>query len=194
MHFDELKPAWRDEIERPATQPAAIALAQKTDRRLRRVVIVETLVCAALFCFSMATLIVETPTNFLLLLAHAIIIVMALFIPYRLLQARNAKTPDDWTLRSNIERAIETLGKQKNLLNDVALWYVAPLLVAVFAGSWGGHAVHTGSYVPDLPLVAYWIFSLLLAVILIALNRYSARRNLQPALERLIELRRQLDE
>lgn len=195
MNFDELKNNWEKEMHTPALDTDdSIKTAQKTDGELKRAFYIEMFACVALFSAGALALIFQVPMNALMLLSCAIFMGMSLYIPYRLIQARKANQQNDWTLRNNIEREIDKLEKQSKLLSSVASWYVAPLAIAIFCGSWGGYALRTGTYVPDIPLIIYWAFAGAMGIGIIFWNKIAARKKIQPTLNKLLNLKRQLEE
>lgn len=197
MNFDDLKMTFEKElslIEQNSIEVnSAIKQAQKADRHLKMSLYIETGACVFLLGGALFALIAGWPLNTLLLISLSIFIVMSAFIPFKMIRARQSALQDTWSLQANINREIEKLTKQKHLLSNVATWYVAPLFVAIITGSWGGYALRTGTYMPDLPLLIYWGVVTVLGVAIIYWNQYSANKNIAPALNNLLELKQQLE-
>jgi len=95
-----------------------------------------------------------------------------------LLRARRISRSDDWTLRSRLEMEIERLEKQRHVWNTVAVWFFLPVSIASLLA---------------LPPRLYLLTFVLYAVAWWGC-RASTRRQIDPVLQRLRELHRELVE
>ncbi|MEM7359963.1 MAG: hypothetical protein AAF431_12755 [Pseudomonadota bacterium] len=167
--------------------------ADTLDKQMLMSVRTEIFACLVLLTGVVLALVLGPAMNLAMQLSMAIMAFMSLYVPYRLISARRISEDDNWTLASRINREIEKLERQSALVDRVAAWYLAPLALAIFLGSWGGHVQQTQSWVPDTSLLLYWGAVVLLGTGILFYNRHNRRTRIQPVLDRLLNLRKELE-
>ncbi len=199
MQLDDLKGAWQKEVYMKNNMTDFDQVRRKVDRFDYRAKVswaLELLACAAVVVFSCLAWFIWLPTEELNPLFHLGMLAMiasSVFIAWKIIVARRVSIIDDWSLSAKVSIQIEKREKEIRLLKSVASWYLAPITIAVFLGSYGGYAQRTGSYVPDAGLLIYWCVCFVSCVGIYFFNQYQAKTKVQPVLDQLYLLRRELE-
>lgn len=197
MQLDDLKQTWSKELKMTT---AAIDFdkvrkeADAFDRQVKSGVRIELFGCVGLIAVSILFLIWRPEASLLLKGCTLGMVAVCVFIGGKLLLSLRSKIEDDWTLASRIDRQIEKREKEKKMLGSSFGWYVAPMYVVVMASSWAGFAERTGSYVPDMGLLTYWLGGTVIFGSIYFYNQKRINTKIQPVLDKLYALRRELQE
>lgn len=166
------------------------------DRRATTTWVMELFACAGIIIVLGAFWLVWLPTKELHPLFHIgmfAMIASAAFVAWKIVWGRRISGNDDWTLSAKLYIQIEKREKEAKLLKNIAYWYLSPFFLAIILLSYGGYVQRTGSYIPDNVIWIYWAICLGLYIGIYFLNQYSVRTKIQPVLNRLYALRRELE-
>ena len=192
MKLDDLKAAWKEEIDqsvRGLPMTAIMDDVKKINRevRFRDFWMIFGLALGALGYLIFGWLTQEN-IDLLSRLGVLVFIAATTVMSVALLRARSVNRSDDWTLRSRIEMEIEKLEKQRRLMNRVGYWFLLPMLIANGISLLGGHHARTGSLVPDASGMAIFASYGLVYGFTYWLVRRETKRKLDPVLARLQRL------
>lgn len=200
MQLDELKKTWEHEmtIEQKAIDFEQIR--QQTDAfdsKAKAAWAIELFAAAMVIIVCATAWVMLGSQNTLHPLFHlgmAAMIASCGYVGWKISFARKVTTADNWTLLARLNIQIEKREKEMKLLTSVAQWYLTPLFIAMLLASYGGYVQRTGSYIPDLGAYLYWTACLVFYAVIYFYNRFSARTRVQPVLDRLYALRKELVE
>jgi hypothetical protein len=192
MKLDDLKAAWKEEIDqsvRGLPMTAIMDDVKKINRevRFRDFWMIFSLALGALGYLIFGWLTQEN-IDLLSRLGVLVFIAATTVMSVALLRARSVNRSDDWTLRSRIEMEIEKLEKQRRLMNRVGHWFLLPMLIANGISLLGGHHARTGSLVPDASGMAIFASYGLVYGFTYWLVRRETKRKWDPVLARLQRL------
>ena len=124
-------------------------------------------------------------------LSVALILGVTFFFIWERIRTHRARLGPDAPLLTKLEADIAELRHQRRLLLNVATWYLAPILasMAIFAVTLSVQAPTPLSRDPFF-LTAYWVSVGLLYWGIWALNRRAVRKKIEPRLEELEKLHR----
>lgn len=199
MQLDDLKNTWEREItmENNMTEFGDMRRrADKFDRRANVGWAMELLAIAGIVIFVLLRWLVWPPSEGLSLLfqlGNLAVVVCGIFVIVKIVSARRVSTIDDWTLFAKINIQIEKREKGIKLLNTAAYWYLTPLFVIVILSSYGGYAERTGSYIPNTGLWTLWVVSFIFFIWAYFYLQYQSKTKVQPILEQLYEMKRELE-
>ncbi len=199
MQLDDLKNSWEKEIAMKSNLTDFGNIRRNVDKfdlRAKASWMIELFACAVVVIFTMLAWFVWLPTKELNLLFHVgmlAMIVSSVFVGWKIISARRVSTTDDWTFSAKLNIQIEKREKEVKLLNTVAYWYLTPILSAVFIASYGGYAHRTGSYIPDAGLWIYWAICIVSYIGIYFFNQYKVKTKVQPILNQLYALKRELE-
>ncbi len=199
MQLDDLKNTWEKEITMKKGLVDFEHIRRRVDefdRRAKVTWVIELFACAGIIIVLGVIWLVWLPTEELHPLFHLgmlAMIVSCVFVIWKIISGRRVLTTDDWTLSAKLYIQIEKRENEAKLLNSVAYWYLTPLFIAVILASYGGYVQRTGSYLPDISIWIYWAICLALYIGIYFLNRHAVKTKVQPVLEQLYMLRRELE-
>jgi MFS family permease len=200
MQLDDLKSTWEHEMtikEGIVDFEDIRRRVNNLDRRAKATWAIELFACAGVIIGIIAVWLTAWMTtetlNPLFHLGVLAMVAAVIFVGWKIISGRKASTSDDWTLSAKVNIQIERREKDAKLLNSIAYWYLSPMFVAVVLSSYGGYVQRTGSYFPDAATWVYWIICLALYVGINFLNRYSVKNKVQPILDQLYALRKELE-
>lgn len=199
MELDQLKNQWRKEMEL-TQQNSGLAFTDVKEKvsRFNKAVFYRDCseIAAALLVAFFVTyrLLTTAQVGWLTYFGNGITIGACLFIVFMLLKSKRVTLNGDWTLASRIDIEITSLESQKKLLQSVASWYIAPIMLGVVLSSLGSYYDKTGSYIPDMGLWIYFGSCLALSIFIYWLNRRAANKKIEPVLTAVKNLRKQLNE
>ena len=177
MNLDDFKSAWREQ-QREINTSAVDRIAKKVQRKVvsfeRRLLIRDIIeLLAVVFVVPAFVSIFLQFDSWVVKAGAAIVIVAAIQIAVVLLLTRfYRRTRSDQDLVNYTTTELRRVETQIWLLQHVASWYVAPIMLGCFLISWGRD--------PFLIAIFNSIFFLMLSGFLVLLNRWSARRKLIP--------------
>ena len=194
MNLDDLKAAWKQEIDQSARveAPAMTKIMSDVKQitrevRFRDFWMIFALATGGVLYLTFGWLTqenVDLPSRLGVLVFIGATIVTCV----ALIRARCMTRSDDWTLRSRVEMEIERLEKQRRLMNRVGYWFLLPMLIANAVSLIGGHHARTGSLVPDARGLAIFGACFLLYGFTYWFVRREAKRKWDPVLARLQRL------
>ena len=194
MNLDDLKAAWKQEIDQSARveAPAMTKIMSDVKQitrevRFRDFWMIFALAMGALLYLTFGWLTQEN-VDLLSRLGVLVFIGATIVTCVALIRARCVTRSDDWTLRSRVEMEIESLEKQRRLMNRVGYWFLLPMLIANGVSLLGGHHARTGSLVPDARGLAIYGACGLLYGLTYWFVRREAKRKWDPVLARLQRL------
>lgn len=194
MKLDDLKAAWKQEIDRSVGVEGTVMTTIMSDvKRIDREVrfrdfwMIFALVMGALLYLIFGWLTQENVDS-LSRLGVLVFIGATTVMCVALIRARSMRRSDDWTLRSRIEMEIEKLEKQRRLMNRVGYWFLLPMLIANGISMLGGNHARTGSFVPDASGMAIFASCCLIYGFTYWLVRRETKRKWDPVLARLQQL------
>ena len=196
MQLDDLKTLYRQELEQDMhTIDFSLIRSEvaKYNRQSTWGWMIELIACAAIILFNLVWWLIADAPNLLMQTGMAAMILCALFVGYTIIRKRRLTADTSWTLKSKLAREIEKLEKEARLHLSVLWWYLTPITIAVLLASYGGYAQRTGTYVPDTGLWIYWGLCAVLFFGIYWFNRRLVRMRINPMLERLRQLQKQLD-
>lgn len=190
MKLDDLKKDWQETIEKPSTTndltEVITMLEQQTtkiDKEIKRRDILEISIAVLLIpvwiygLFNSAGTMQST--------GLIIAILSCIYIPYRLLKAKKINAPKDTNIKAFLESEKQKLSQQKQLLESIVTWYIAPLTISIICITLGTTVDASG--VPHLneQLITYYGFLGLLVVGAYLLNKRSAKKKFEPLLSKI---------
>ena len=200
MKLDDLKQDWQETINTnaaPDNLTEVITMLEqqttKLDKEIKRRDILEISIALLLIPVWIYGLVNSAGT---LQSAGLIIAILScIYIPYRLIKAKKVTSPKNANIKSFLENEKQKLSQQKQLIESVATWYIAPLTLSIILITLG--ATVDASGVPHLTtqLMTYYGFLTLLVVGIYLLNKRAAKKKIAPLLanieQRLLELNSQ---
>lgn len=114
-----------------------------------------------------------------------IAILACLFIPYKMLKAKQVDVPKDDSLLAFLSVEKMKLENQKTLLESIIWWYIAPLMLAIVLITAGGTVNEAGIPQINEQLAIYYFFCGLLSVAVFFLNKRGAKKQFTPVLEKV---------
>lgn len=199
MQLDDLKSTWEKEVtmkEGTIDFDGIRKQVNKLDRSAKATWAIELFACSGVIIVLSAVWLTWLTTKELHPLFHLgmlAMIVSCFFVSWKIISGRKVTTNDDWTLSAKLNIQIEKREKEIKLLKNVAYWYLSPLFIAILLSSYGGYVQRTGSYIPDTDTWVYWTLCLALHVGIYFHNQHSAKTKVQPVLDQLYALRRELE-
>jgi len=200
MKLDDLKQDWQETIVKSSTTDGlteVVAMLEKQttkiDKEIKRRDTLETSISLLLIPVWIYGLFISTGA--LQSIGFIIAIIACIHIPYRLVKAKKITTPKDTSVKAFLKSEQQKLLQQKQLLESVVSWYIAPLTIAIVLITLGGTVDATG--LPHLNdfLIKYYGLLTLLFVGVYLLNKRAVKKKFVPLLDnieqRLSELHQQ---
>jgi len=200
MKLDDLKQDWQEAVVTPPTTDdftKVIAMLEqqttKIDKEIKRRDILEISIAVLLIPVWIYGLVNSAGT--LQSIGLIIAILSCIYIPYRLLKAKKINSPKSTSIKSFLENEKQKVSQQKQLLESVATWYIAPLTVSIIFITLGATVDESGMPHLNSQLITYYAFLSMLVVGAYFLNKRSAKKKFAPLLtkieQRLSELNSQ---
>jgi hypothetical protein len=114
-----------------------------------------------------------------------IAIVACLYIPYKLLKAKQINAPKDNSVMAFLQFEKIKIENQKKLLESIAVWYIAPLMVAIVLITAGATVDETGIPRITEQLAIYYGFCVMLVIGIYFLNKRAVKKQLLPLLDKI---------
>jgi hypothetical protein len=196
MELDELKAAWRKEMEISVSTPDMSwdTIKRNVSEVHRGVRVRDFLFVLVLLFWAVASVAFNRQPGWLSGLSIALVLGTAVFLTYVLVRARLVPKSDDWTLSSRLAAEIEGLENQARIVRGFGSWYLLPMFAAVIVSALAGFHGRTGSYTPGFKLWVYFALCCIWFGGTIWIHRREARTKIQPLLERLKGIQRELME
>lgn len=194
MTLDDLKVAWKQEIDQPGRVEGTLMTTilsdvKRIDRevRFRDFWMIFALVMGGLLYLVFGWL-TQDRVDSLSGLGVLVFVGATAVTCAALIRARSVTQSDDWTLRSRIEREIEKLQKQRKLMRRVGYWFLLPMLFANAVSMLAARHARTGNLVPDASGLAVLASCCLMYGLTYWLVRRETKRKWDPVLARLQRL------
>lgn len=129
--------------------------------------------------------------NYLAKFAAIWIVLVIVFIVYKLLRARKNKPSEEDSYLEYLKKERVYIIKQKNLLENVLYWAVIPMLVGFFSFLAGSLGVFNKSWQEVIRIKKVWIgllAGIATTVSIPLLNKWSVKREINPRIKKLDEL------
>ncbi len=190
MKFDDLKTGWKTEVEKTGKQQDLTRLVEsleketkKLDKSIKRRDIME--ISIALLLIPVWAWKLFYSASLLQTIGLWIAIVACIYIPYKLLKARQVESAKDDSLLAFLSVEKSKVEKQKELLETIAIWYLSPLMVAIVLITAGSKVDDAG--VPQISeqLMVNYLFCGVLYVGIYFLNKRAAKKKFAPLLDRV---------
>lgn len=190
MKFDDLKTGWKTEVEKAGEQQDLTSLVKsleketnKVDKSVKRRDFME--ISIALLLIPVWAWKLFYSASLLQTIGLWVAIIACLYIPYKLLKARQVESAKDDSLLSFLFVEKSKLEKQKQLLETVATWYLAPLTLAIVLITAGGTVDESGIPQISQQLIVYYLFVALLYVGIYFMNKRAAKKKFSPLLDKV---------
>jgi len=200
MKLDDLKKDWQETIMTPSTPDdltEVIAMLEKQTKKIDREVKLRDI-----FEISIAILLIPIWIYGLLnsagtmqTIGLSLAILTSLYIPYRIIKAKKVSPAKSTDIKSFLENERNKVSQQKQLLESIASWYLAPITTSIVLITLGSTVDASG--IPHLSnyLIKYYGLLIILFVSIYLLNKRAAKKKFGPLLEniekRLAELKQQ---
>ncbi|MCG7534354.1 hypothetical protein [Pseudoalteromonas sp. OOF1S-7] len=109
----------------------------------------------------------------------------SLYIPYKLLKARRLLPCKEDSIRAYLHQEQQRLAQQKQLLENIVWWYIAPIFISVMLITLGANMDDEGVIQLKPHMQLYYLLVLLGMVGIYFWNRRAARKRFGPLLERV---------
>ena len=129
--------------------------------------------------------------NYLAKFAAIWIVLVIVFIVYKLLRARKNKPSEEDSYLEYLKKERVYITKQKSLLENVLYWAVIPMLVGFFSFLAGSLGVFNKSWQEVIRIKKVWIgllAGIATTVSIPLLNKWSVKREINPRIKKLDEL------
>jgi len=199
MRLDDLKEEWQQEIEPAKCEDHLKALVDevktktlKIDKEIKRRDILEILIALLLIPFWVYGLF--SSAGNIQSIGLWVLIIACLFIPYKLIKAKQVSPTKDASVKGFLIKEQEKLKLQNDLVNSVVWWYLLPLLTGIILVTLGGTVNEFG--VPQITeqLAIYYSFLGLLCIAVYLLNKRAANKKFAPLLKQVEKKLAQLDD
>jgi Ca2+/Na+ antiporter len=199
MKLDDLKAGWKAEVKQSS---AAIDLTNviksieketsKLDRTVKRRDILEISIAILLIPVWVWQLFVVD--NLIQIIGLLVAIFACLFIPYKMIKAKQVEPQKDNSVLAFLEVEKIKLENQKKLLESIAVWYIAPLMLAIVLFTAGATTNEAGIPQIDESLAIYYFSCALFSVGVYWLNKRSAKKQFAPVLNKVNQRIKELTE
>lgn len=190
MKFDDLKASWKTEIESDnSTQdliPMITLLAKETskvDKSVKRRDIIE--ISIALLLIPVWSWKLFYSASLVQTIGLWIAIVACVYIPYKLIKAKQVDAPKDSSVMAFLQFEKTKIENQKKLLESIAVWYIAPLMVAIVLITAGATVNEIGIPRITEQLAIYYGFCVMLVIGIYFLNKRAVKKQLLPLLDKI---------
>jgi len=198
MQLDDLKQDWQETV---ASQTSTESLTEviatlekqttKIDKEIKRRDLLEISIAILLIPFWIYGLFNTVGT--MQTMGYITAIVSCIYIPYKLLNAKKVSALKSSSVKDFLMREKQKVEQQKQLLESIVWWYIAPLTLSIILITLGSTATESSMfYVTDF-LQKYYLFLAMLVIGIYFLNKRAAKKKFTPLLEnieqRLAELK-----
>jgi len=190
MKLDDLKAGWKTEVTQVNETMDITQIIQsleketkKFDKHVKRRDILE--ISIALLLIPVWVWKLFYSASVIQSVGLLIAIVACVFIPYKLVKAKQVVTAKDNSILANLLVEKNKLENQKNLLESIAIWYISPLMVAIVLITAGARVNEAGLPLISETLVIYYGFCALLVVGVYLLNKRAAANKFDPLLDKV---------
>ncbi|MCJ8318616.1 MAG: hypothetical protein MJK12_03225 [Colwellia sp.] len=198
MQLDDLKQGWREAVvSHASTDDLTEVIANlekqttKIDKEIKRRDLLEISIAVLLIPFWIYGL--TNTVGIMQTMGLITAIISCIYIPYKLLNARKVSAVKSSSIKDFLIREKQKVEQQKQLLESIVWWYLAPLTLSIILITLGSTATETSMFTINDYLQKYYFFLALLVVGVYFLNKRAAKKKFTPLLEnieqRLAELK-----
>lgn len=198
MKLDDLKLNWQQQVNTPATTEnltEVIAMLEKEttkiDKEIRRRDMLEITIAILLIPFWLWGL--YNSVSSLQTVGLCLAISTSIYIPYKLVSAKKVAPVKNNNVKTFLETERLKVQQQKQLLESIVWWYIAPITVSIVLITLGSRVNDAGIPQINEQLGYYYGFLTLLIVGIYLLNKQAAKKKFEPLLknieQRLAELK-----
>jgi hypothetical protein len=197
MKLDDLKQDWQKNIEQvsaPENLNKVINMLEKEttkiDKEIKRRDFLEISIAVLLIPVWVLGLFISKGS--IQTVGYIIAIASCIYIPYKLISAKKVTAPKLSNIKAFLERERQKVSQQKQLLESIVWWYIAPLTLSIVLITLGGTVNEAGIPSMNDHLYFYYGCLVLLIVGIYFLNKRGAKKKFGPLLtnieQRLTEL------
>jgi len=187
MKLDDLKQDWQKNIEQVSTSEnlnEVINMLEKEttkiDKEIKRRDFLEISIAVLLIPVWILGLFISKGS--IQTLGYIIAIASCIYIPYKLISAKKITAPKLSNIKTFLESEKQKIAQQKQLLESVVWWYIAPLTISIVLITLGGTVNETGLPSMNDHLFIYYGCLVLLIVGIYFLNKRAAKKKFGPLL------------
>jgi len=190
MKLDDLKQDWQQNISSsttPENLSEVIAMLEKEttkiDKEIKRRDLLEIAIAVLLIPVWIYGLFTSVST--MQTIGLVIAIVSCCYIPYKLISAKKIKPQKNTGLKDFLLSEKQKIAQQKQLLETIVWWYIAPLTTAIVLITLGSTVTENGLPQLNQHLTIYYGCLVLLIVGIYLLNKRAARKKFGPLLKKI---------
>jgi len=187
MKLDDLKQDWQKNIEQVSTPEnlnEVINMLEKEttkiDKEIKRRDFLEISIAVLLIPVWIFGLFISKGS--LQTLGYIIGIVSCFYIPYKLISAKKITAPKLSNIKTFLESEKQKIAQQKQLLESIVWWYIAPITTSIVLITLGGTVNEAGIPSMNDHLYMYYGCLVLLIVGIYFLNKRAAKKKFGPLL------------
>lgn len=188
MKLNDLKESWNDKVDETDNQldyTKVITSIEKDttafDKKIKRRDILEISIAVLLIPVWSWTLFHSA--SVMQSVGLLIAIAACILIPYKLIKAKQVDAPKDTSILAFLQVEKLKLENQKQLLESIVLWYISPIMIAIFLITAGGTVNDAGLPQITNKLAIYYGCCVLLVVGIYLLNKRAANKQITPLLD-----------
>ena len=190
MKLDDLKQDWQQAIETESTPDNLTEVIDmieqqttKIDKEIKRRDFLE--IGIAVFLIPVWIWGWLNSASTMQSIGYVIAIAACVYIPYRLISAKKVDAKKSASVKDFFVQEKQKIQQQKQMLESVVWWYIAPLTVAIFLITLGAKVNEQG--IPQISSGMYWYYASvgLLMVGVYFLNKRAAKNKFAPLLKNI---------
>lgn len=118
-------------------------------------------------------------------IGFVIALAACVYVPYRLISAKKVDAKKSGSVKEFLVQEKQKIQQQKQMLESIVWWYIAPLTVAILLITLGGKVNEQG--IPQISSSMYWYYASvgLLMVGVYFLNKRAAKNKFAPLLKNI---------
>ena len=190
MKLDDLKQDWQQAIETESTPDNLTEVIDmieqqttKVDKEIKRRDIIEVGTAVIIIPFWIWGLLNSAST--MQSIGFVIAIASCIYIPYRLISAKKVEAKKSGSVKDFLIQEKQKVQQQKQMLESIVWWYIAPLTVAILLITLGAKVNEQGIPQISSGMVWYYASVSLLMVGVYFLNKRAAKNKFAPLLKNI---------
>lgn len=190
MKLDDLKQDWQQAIETESTPDNLTEMINmieqqttKIDKEVKRRDFLEIGTAVIIIPFWIWGLLNSAST--MQSIGFVIALAACIYVPYRLISAKKVDAKKSGSVKDFLVQEKQKIQQQKQMLESIVWWYIAPLTVAILLIALGGKVNEQG--IPQISSSMYWYYASvgLLMVGVYFLNKRAAKNTFAPLLKNI---------
>lgn len=190
MKLDDLKQDWQQAIETESTPDNLTEMINmieqqttKIDKEVKRRDFLEIGTAVIIIPFWIWGLLNSAST--MQSIGFVIALAACIYVPYRLISAKKVDAKKSGSVKDFLVQEKQKIQQQKQMLESIVWWYIAPLTVAILLIALGGKVNEQG--IPQISSSMYWYYASvgLLMVGVYFLNKRAAKNAFAPLLKNI---------